>query len=60
MNKKEDENNIKDINSFNNKKESSNIENEKQQLDNKFFDLRNILSEDAFNQIKNEVFYNKK
>ena len=61
MNKKEDEYNIKNINinSINNKKESNIIEEEKQQINNKFFDLRNILSEDTFNQIKKEVFYNE-
>ena len=61
MNKKEDEYNIKNINlnSINNKKESNINEEEKQQINNKFFDLRNILSEDTFNQIKKEVFYNE-
>ena len=61
MNKKEDEYNIKNINInlINNKKESNINEKEKQQINNKFCDLRNILSEDTFNQIKKEVFYNE-
>ena len=59
MNKKTDEYNMNNLNQINNKKEVNITENKKQELENKFFDLRNILSEDTFNQIKNEVFFDE-
>ena len=61
LNKKtNEESELININLINNENEINDINKEKTEGENKFFDLREVLSEDAFNEIKQDVFFENK
>ena len=61
LNKKtNEESELININLINNENEINDINKEKTEGENKFFDLRGVLSEDAFNEIKQDVLFENK
>ena len=61
LNKKtNEESELININLINNEKKINDINKEKAEDENKFFDLRKVLSEDVFNEIKKDVFFENK